>query len=192
MAWLVDQLRGMTNAGVEDYTVGADTYWSNSHLQNVLDRYAVFVRDEPLVSAQVMETGGAASYDYQSRYKFFEASDGGTLRFTLKDGTGALVSSSNWTADYNNGRVTFSTDQAGAVYYLTGTSFDVYAAAADVWYQKAAQAADKIDFSTDGHNIKRSHLVDTAIKMAQRFEGMADHPVGASNSSAETVRGDLQ
>lgn len=190
MTKLIQLLRGLTNAGESDYTIGNFTYWSRDQLQDALDRHSVSVNDEPIAPKKSLESGGAISYyDYQSRYRFFETTDGGTLRFIVKDSTGAVQT--GWTANYENGEITFSTDQAGAVYYLTGTSFDVYAAAADVWYQKAAHAADKIDFSTDGHNIKRSHLVNTALKMAQRYESMAGSPVG-STSIGEMVRSDLQ
>lgn len=190
MTRLMQLLRGLTNAGTADYTIGLFTYWSNDHIQDALDRHSVFVKDEPLYPKKSLDTGGVISYyDYQSKYRFFESTDGGTLRFIVKDSTG--TAQTGWTANYENGEITFSTDQAGAVYYLTGTSFDVYAAAADVWYQKAAHAADMIDFSTDGHNIKRSHLVRTALKMAQRYESMADAPVG-STSIGEMVRSDLQ
>jgi len=190
MTRLMQLLRGLTNAGTADYTIGLFTYWSNDQLQDALDRHSTFVKDEPLYPKKSLESGGAISYyDYQSRYRFFEQTNGGTAVFIVKDGTGAAQT--GWTANYENGEITFSTDQAGAVYYLTGTSFDVYAAAADVWYQKAAHAADMIDFSTDGHNIKRSHLVQTALKMAQKYESMAGAPVG-STSTGEMVRSDLQ
>lgn len=191
MTRLIGLLRGYANAGTADYSIGSDAYWSNQHLQDALDRHSVVVRGEPVYPKSSLEDGGVLSYyDYQSKYRFFEQTDGGTLKFVVRDSTGAVKT--GWTANYESGEVTFSTDQAGATYYLSGTSFDIYAAAADVWYQKAAHAGDMIDFSTDGHNIKRSHLVSLALKMAQRYESMAGSPVGGSGETAEIVRSDLQ
>lgn len=35
---LIDELRGMTAAGEDDYTIGAVTYWSADQLQTILDK----------------------------------------------------------------------------------------------------------------------------------------------------------
>jgi hypothetical protein len=35
---------------------------------------------------------------------------------------------------------------------------------------KAAHASSKFDFATDGHSVKRSQLVEMALKMAEHYE----------------------
>lgn len=193
MTNLISTLRGMTNAGTADYSIRLTSYWSNDQLQQILDRYSTPVRDELLNAIPAMSTGGTSVYfDYQSKGRFFENSDAGTARFVVKDVGGTVAGTALWGADYERGLVTFVSNTAGSAYYLTGFTYDVYAAAADVWYQKAAQASDKIDFSTDGHNIKRSHLASMAYKMAQKYEAMAGVSISSSSNQVELVRGDME
>lgn len=189
MSDLITTLRGMVNAGTADYTVGGITYWSDIQLQTALDRYASQVVDEPLQAVPEMTTGGAITYtEYRSKGRFFETTVSGTSRFVIKDSTGAVVSS-GWSADYEKGVITFTADTLGVSYYLSGTTYDIYAAASDVWYQKAGHAAEMIDFSTGGHNIKRSHITQLALTMARRYENMASTLV--NSSPVEMVRGDM-
>ena len=47
MTRLMQLLRGLTNAGTADYTIGLFTYWCNDRLQDALDRRHTFVKDKP-------------------------------------------------------------------------------------------------------------------------------------------------
>lgn len=189
MSNLLSALRGMTNAGTADFTIGTTAYWSDDQLQTICDRYATPIRDEHLKAISSMNTGGAISYfDYQSNSRYYEATTGGTAVFIIRDTTGAIIPSTNWSADYERGAIAFTADTLGVPYYLTGRSYDLNAAAADIWYQKAAHASEMIDFDTDNHKIKRSHIVAAMMKMAQKYEAMATF----SSSPVEMVRGDLR
>ena len=188
MANLIATLRGMCNAGTADYTVSSTAFWSDDQLQTALDRYAVQLRDEPLKSFKFNNAGTVTWLDYQSSHRFFETTDGGTARFVVKDSLGNVQGTAGWSADYERGMVSFTANQGGTAYYLTGIFFDVYAAAADVWYQKAAHASEQIDFSTDNHSIKRSHVANMAFKMARKYEDMATTIVFGNVSIA---RGDM-
>jgi len=189
MASLISTLRGMTNAGTADFTVGSSTFWSDDQLQTILDRYVFVVRDEYLDAIQQENTGGTVIYkDYQSRNRFFEDTSGGTAQFIIRESAGGSVVSSGWSANYDTGLITFDNDTRGTAYSLSGRSYDVYAAAADVWYQKAAHAAEQIDFSTAGHSIKRSNVYASSIAMAKRYESMASSSV--NSGIVEVIRGD--
>jgi len=48
-------------------------------------------------------------------------------------------------------------------------TYDLYAAAADIWEEKAARYAELFDFDADGGNYKRSQMIDQAMKMAARY-----------------------
>jgi len=188
MSSLITTLRGFCNAGTADFTVGSSTFFSDDQLQTTLDRYATPVREEPLDSYPVT-TGGTVNWlEYQSSNRFFEDTSGGTARFIVKDSTGSVQGTANWSADYEKGIVTFGTNQGGTIYNLTGYSYDVYAAAADVWYQKAAHAAEQIDFATTVHKITRNHVTAQCMSMARRFESMATTTV---TSGAVIARGDM-
>jgi hypothetical protein len=47
-------------------------------------------------------------------------------------------------------------------------TYDLYAAAADVWEEKAATLQSNFDFSADGGNYKTSQAHDNALKMAAK------------------------
>lgn len=191
MAKLFITLRGLTNAGTDDYTIGAVTYWNDSLLQSILDRYVIIIRDEQLKAIPAMYPDGKFSYfDYQSKSRFFEETSGGTATFVIRDATGVVIPSTSWSADYERGLITFTADTEGVDYYLTGRSYDIYAAAADIWYQKAAHASEQIDFTTDNHSIKRSHIVASCLAMARRYENLAS--VAVATSPVELVRGDMR
>lgn len=189
MSSLITTLRGFCNAGTADFTVGSATFWSDEQLQAALDRYATPIREELLKVYPVTNTGGTVEYkEYQSHNRFFEDTSGGTARFFIANSLGALQGTANWSADYEKGLITFVNDTKGTAYFLTGISYDVYAAAADIWYQKAAHASEQIDFATTVHKITRNHVYAQCMAMAKRFESMAT--VGISQPSV-IARGDL-
>ena len=74
-----------------------------------------------------------------------------------------------YTTDYYRGLVTFAADTGGSAYYLTGRTFDLNSAAADIWRQKAAHYAGEFTFSTDNHRIEKGALINNALKMAQVY-----------------------
>ena len=48
-------------------------------------------------------------------------------------------------------------------------TYDLNAAAADIWEEKAAGIADRYDFSADGQSYSRSQAVDHAQRMARYY-----------------------
>ena len=188
MSSLITELRGMVEAGTADYTVNSAAYWSDDHLQDVLDLHRRDVVFEPL---SVYPTQGTASnslyQDYRSAFGFYEQTTGGSAIFYLQDSTGAYAGTANWTADYRRGVILFGADQAGTAYYLTGRSFDLDAAAADVWRRKASHYANSFDFSTDNHSISRSQVYAHCLQMAEFFESKG----GDAISTVQLFRGDM-
>jgi hypothetical protein len=178
---LIEIVRGYTNAGTADYTIvgsgGTVSYWSDDMIQRVLDRYRRDVRREKLVKIRHYAGGGSAEYyDHQSRFRNYEQTDGGSAIFIVEDGLGDDQGTANWTADYLLGMVTFAANTEGTSYYLTGRIFDLYAAAADIWRQKAshiAAGASSFDWSTDNMSMKRSQIVKQAREEADYYAGLA-------------------
>jgi len=189
MTDLIDTLRGLAHAGTDDFTIGIKDYWSDDQLQTILDRYRANLREAELVSHSLTNTGGTVEYkEYSSYAGWFEATtEDGSATFVITDGIGSITPSASYTPKYETGLVTFDDDQAGSARYVTGQSYDVYAAAADVWEQKAAHYATQIDFSTDGHKITRSHIVDQCDKMATKYNSMS---ISGGGSIADVMRGD--
>lgn len=186
---LITELRGMTEAGTADYAVSGGTYWSDDHLQDVLDIHRTDVIFEQLSMYPVQVSGGSLSYkDYRSSHGYLEATTGGSAIFYIQDSTGANIGTANYTPDYRRGVFAFSTDQRGSVYYMTGSSYDLDAAAADVWRRKAAHiASTSFDFSTDNHSISRSQIYTHCLEMAEFFESKSSDVI----TSIPLFRSDL-
>jgi len=193
MADLITELRGMTEAGTADYTIvgsaGTTSYWDDDQLQNILDVHRNDIVFEQLSMFPYRVAGGSLSYtDYRSSYDYYEATTGGTAIFYVQDSTGSAIGTSNYTPDYRRGVVIFGSDQAGTVYYLTGRSYDLNAAAADVWRRKASHyAPSSFDFSTDNHSISRSQVYNHCLEMAEFFELKGSGAI----QSVQMFRGDV-
>jgi hypothetical protein len=189
MSYMITELRGMTEAGTAEYTIGSTAYWTDDQLQVILDSKRQDVVFQPLTSYPVQIGGGSISYqDYRSSYGYLEETTGGTAVMYLQDSTGATVGTANYTADYRRGQFQFSANQAGTAYYMTARSYDLNAAAGEVWRRKAAHyAPTSFDFSTDNHSISRSQVYQHCNEMSQYFTAMS----GDGISTISMVRSDL-
>jgi len=173
MTELIDLVRGMTDTAAGQYTAGTQSYWSTDHVQALLDRHRLDVMHEPLISIDKWVGGGTVQWlEYQSRHRNFEQTDGGTAVFEIENGVGTNVGTASYSVDYPRGRVTFTSDQGGTAYYLTGRSYDLNATAADIWRQKAAHYAAAYDIRTDNHGLTRSQLMKQALEMADIYDQM--------------------
>jgi hypothetical protein len=180
LADIIALTRTYADAATNEYTRGAAVYWSDDHLQDILDRHRSDVWDVAIAPVEEKAAGGSVVYKtYYLPGKQWEATDGGTAVFQVLDANGANIGTANYTADYNRGVVTFAASQGGSVYYLRGRNFDVYGAAAEVWRAKASYYATAVNFSTDNHRVDRGALVDNMLAMAARYDLMSN--------SAETV-----
>jgi hypothetical protein len=187
MADLLLTLRGLTSAGSAEYTVNGSAYWTDDQLEDVLDRHVKVIRYEQLTPYEIVEAGGSVSYyDYQSKHRFFESTSGGTARFIVRDSAGSVVGTASYTPDYPYGLVKFSATTGGLSYYLDGYSYDMNAAAADVWQQKAAHYVTAYDVSTDNHNLRRSQIIQNCLVMSKEFAS------GARVYSVTVERGDTE
>lgn len=192
MGELIQRVRDLTSAGRADYAIGAVTYWSDDHIQSALDRNRVEIVDEPLRPVVTYASDGAAEYrTYESQFRSMEETTGGTAIWYLRDSTGARVGTALYTPDYELGRVVFHASvTGGSVLYLNARAYDVYAAAADIWRQKAAHVADRIDFTADGASFKASQLVAQYERQAAACERRASFGVTGVNS-ATMIRDDV-
>jgi hypothetical protein len=189
MADLLLTLRGLTAAGSAEYTVNAVSYWTDQQLQDVMDRHVYPIRHEELLPLETYGTGGTVTYlDYQSPRRFLETTSGGTSRFVIQDEGGTTVGTASYSVDYPKGLVTFTADTTGLSRFLTGFSYDVNAAAADVWGQKAAHYVTAYDFSTDNHNLRRSQIIQNCLTMSKEYaSGAAVYSVTMERSDTSGI-----
>jgi hypothetical protein len=69
-------------------------------------------------------------------------------------------------------------------------TYDLHAAAADVWQEKAANVAAAFDFGADGGDYKRSQMQEQALKQA-RYHGARAAAVGAQLFTTTTAETEL-
>lgn len=168
MANLITTVRQLAACGSADYTAAGSTWWTDDQIQAHLDRTRTEIWDELLGAVPSVNSGGTVTYlDYRLPYGNLEQTTGGTAIFYIRDGTGARLGTSTYTADYDNGRVTFGADQHGSARYVTARSYDVYEAAARIWESKAAHVAERYDFTADGASFSASQLRAQYLDMAR-------------------------
>jgi hypothetical protein len=175
LSTLITELRGMTSAGTADYTINGAAYWTDDQLQNILDAHRTEVVTEPLQWIPDLGAGGTLLVTrYYSQFGNFEQTSGGTAIFHLQDAAWNTVGTANYTANYARGEVVLNSDSRGSLYYLTGRSYDLNSAAADVWKRKAGQVAGAaFSWATDNMRVDKSGLRKEALEMARYYEQQA-------------------
>jgi hypothetical protein len=169
MADLISQVRGLAYAGTADFTLGTVTYWSDDHIQRSLDKTR---RDLYQVELEQWPTlGTAGTYTYTEYRAPIGNLESGTAVFLLQQTNGGTAPAN--TPDYETGIITFAADTGGLDYMLTARTYDINAAAADVWRGKAANSANYFDFKTDNHDIKKSQFHTHCLEMAAFFTGQS-------------------
>lgn len=173
MADMISQVRAMTDTGYDDFKVAGQPYFSDKHLQDVLDKYREDFYAEDLYAVQQTRNGTTYYQDYRSQYGNLEGVASGTTVFKLDNAGGTNMPGTMWTADYVRGVVTFVNDTAGSSMNLSGRSYDLNAAAADVWRFKLANAAKYYTFSAGGQSFHRKEFFENCKDMAAYYEGLA-------------------
>lgn len=172
---LISDLRSMTNAGSADYTIAGAAYWTDDQLQVILDNNRTEVVRDELSHIEEYNSGGTLiTTRYYSRYGNLESTTGGTAVFYLQNSAGSIVGTASYTPDYRRGEIIFAADTAGSAYYLTGRSYDLNAAAADVWERKAAQSAGgAFSWSTDNMSVNKTALRKEMLEMGRYYRQLA-------------------
>src|SRR5512146_199732 len=176
MVDLITELRGLTDAGVNDYSIAGIPYWSDAQMQTILDKRRT---DLKWVELEAWEEADGSYLTYASGYGNLEQTTGGTAIFIVQDVNGDPVLSPTYTVDYNRGLITFDSNTSGLSYWLTARSYDLNAAAADVWRKKMVHYHTAYNYSTNGDNRSRAALYEHAKEMAAWFEGMGQDGVSS-------------
>jgi hypothetical protein len=159
MSDLITRVRALTGAGTAD--------WSDDQVQDVLDRHRLDLVREPLAADEEYAGGTLTWKTYRSGWGHLEQTNGGTAVFVVADSLGNARGTATWTADYQRGVVTFAADQRGTALYLTGRSYDVHAASAELLEAWASAVALDFDFATDGQSFRRSQKAEALRAQAR-------------------------
>ena len=168
MQTLIDTVRGYANAAPDEWEVTSDssivTYWDDEEIQRVLDRHKREYIHALLDAQPTYESGSSVFKQYLLGATNVES---GTAVFKIEDTAGTVT---GYTVDYARGIATFTSDQSGKSFWWSGFAYDLDAAAADIWRIKASRVAGLVDFSTDGHSIKRSQQARAYLDMANFYQ----------------------
>lgn len=180
MATLIATLRSLTNATTSDATIGSETYFSDDHLQTILDATRQEWRDIPLQPAPDKQDGVLVYLTYLiPAYvpRHFEES-GASSGWAVRDAFGALVPEVDYTVNYQSGTITFDSDTSGKAYLLSCRTYNLNRAASNVWLQKASFAYQDVDWSSDNHRLQASQQFAHALHMADLYAAKSGPHVG--------------
>lgn len=145
--------------------------FTDDYLEDKLDKHVTFIRDELLLWDPETIGGGTIAYhDAHSRRCDFEEADSGTVYWAVRDSIGTLEGTANYTRDYLRGYFRWTNDKSGTSFYLTARSYDINAAAADLWMEKAASASTRTSFTSEFNKFERQQYFDHCIQMAHLYE----------------------
>lgn len=168
MEYLIEYLRGLVQAGTADYYVAGVPFWQDDQLQDRLDRHRTDIYRDELMPIETYEGGTLVYKTYRSRFRNLE---GGTVHFTMQDAAGNPVTGGS--VDFAMGIVTFADNQAGSARFINARSYNLNAAAADVWRAKAGHfSGGVVRWRTDGHEVVRGNMASEATAMAMHFESV--------------------
>lgn len=173
MAYLIAETRRLARAGTADFALAGMTYFSDDDVQSVLDRYRTDVRYKQMRWQPVQVAGSAEYYDAYYSLKWIERAatgNGTTVAFRVENSAGSVMGTSTYSVNYDAGVVSFTSDQRGTVYYLTGRSYNVYHAAAELCRQRAAYEATAFEWSSDNHSVKRNQVYDHYQSLANELQ----------------------
>lgn len=170
MATLISRVRQLVN------DAGGTPNWSDDQIQTMLDMRRVRANSYELMAEPTYTPTTTQYLTFFAEYGDWETDA------VTKNGDYTTVVAT--TIDTTTGRWTFTTEPNYPI-YLTGWTYDIYAAAADLLEQRALQLVGQYDFSADGGSYKRSQLKDGFLALASQYRAMM-RPV-----IVELVRSDM-
>lgn len=186
MMTMIATLRSLCNATTSDATIGTETYFTDDHLQQILDSTQRLWSDVPLQPVPDVVDGALVYLTYQiPPYipRVFEE-QGSSSGWAMRTTNGTLVDPSTYSVNYESGTLTFNADTNGASYVLDCRTYNINRAASNVWLRKASFAYQDVDWGSDNHTLRASQQFNHALHMAERYALLA------GGSSGRFVRPD--
>lgn len=179
MTVLIGRLRDL----VDDN--GTTQTWDDNALEAALDRRRLFINQECLIEWATASAAGDSYLRFSSEYSDFE--DG----VELQDANYAtLAHSPSDGEDLADGVWSFDSEPDRPV-RVTGWSYDLYGAAADLLDGQLISWATKYDFATNGGDYKRSQAYDRLEKLMKGYKMRQKGYGGRSGGHAVLVRDDV-
>lgn len=171
MALVISRFRRMTDAATDDEFNGV-TYWTDDQLQDVLDENSFPVIDLELTPSTMLVNGVA---DWRTQFfskKTLKAYDYERNAQVVETSTGTPLASDDFTVDWLRMTVTLSGDvTTNTAYSLRVTLYDMWDAAARVWYEKAEQRVSYISSKAGTHKLDFQQEYEHCIQRALYYRG---------------------
>lgn len=156
---------------------------TDDELQAALDRHRERYLDWPLTAEPVIgsaqnEWSANGIGDWEER-----TSPPSSTSAVIRDAAGVEVVPSS--ADWRLGYWSFAADQSAL--YITGYSYDLHAAAADVLGEELAAARGLVDFSGDGVSVSASQKVANLETLRKMHAGQS-RALGGGSGALTVVR----
>ena len=152
------------------------TLFAPSDVDAALAETCSTLYDAPISPTPQRASGTVVWLAYETGYAWLDPA------VAIRNAAGGTVSSSR-TIDSASGRVVFAADTHGSAYYLTGTVYEPYLAAATLADRLAARYAREYDFASDGASFSRSQRAAAWRSLATDLRSRT-----ASVGVAEVVR----
>lgn len=170
MVDLLLEVRRMTDTSETDTLINGVQYWTDDQLQDILDQHRAEVIDEPLLLVGYRESGITVYKKYfipNTVGKYVETVASGADVFSIVDTLGDPAPS--YTVDLNAQIVTFDATTGGQSYYLRCRRYDVRAAAAQVWLDKASHRFALIKWKAGAHTLDEDLEYQHCLEMHQKY-----------------------
>jgi len=154
MADLITQVRTLIGD-----PAGTDQAVTDQEIQNVMDTHRWEVRYMPLRGLKSYETGTVVYKTWEAPFGHWESN------VALFDTQYVGLTASE--ADFISGRWTFEDSQAAV--YLTGWTYDLFGAGADLLEVMAAKVSMEFDYTADGTTRHRSQKAEAYRKLAAEY-----------------------
>lgn len=160
MAALISRVRELIGD-----TAGADQVFTDQQIQDTLDTRRRRADAQYLSPVSSVAAGGSVSYlTYFADTGYWEDD------VLIQNGSYEFLADLVDTADLLTGQWVFTASQTGPV-MLTGKTYDIYAAAADMLEMWLAKIKLDYDFLSSGRTFKRSQQIDGLERLIRTYRG---------------------
>lgn len=143
--------------------------FSDDRIQQILDSNSNYIYQSLLQPIPQRYNGSIIYQDYLASHSWLEGT--ATTSNKVYNSNGTVVT--NYTADFINGKFSFTANTLGTAYYLDGRSFNFFKAVSEGWKEKAAYYATQFDFSVEGRSFSKSQIIKSCQEMAKQYSSMS-------------------
>lgn len=180
---LIARVRDTINDPTTSGTFPNDTggVFSNQQVQDVLDRYRWDVRGFDFMLVPKFSNASDGTYQWLDYYAtgFGDWESDAVLKFA------GLTPVTPATSDYQRGHWTFTTSQLPPL-YVTGQTYDIFAACATLLRRWASKEMLSFDFQTEQEQFSRNQKVTELRRQAEEFARQA-RPVSITMLRSDDV-----